>query len=294
MSALQDQHTPSSLVGLLREPADFYQGLSVSAATTLPRNLLCFGRTSGGLLASQNHASFHHHRHVLILNLGGSGKVFVNDDAAVFAKGEALLIRPLQFHHYAVPRQRPLCWLFITFELDSVFAGETFVENWSNESLEPLLEMFLQSYLAATNGTSGAEQVRQGETAAFLLGAILVRLFRRSEPSVRARQENSHWFGRIQEKIRAEPGIKLASLCRALGVSESTLRRHFQHSGGDSLGAYLIELRFHLALDNLRRSDINLTEISFLAGYDSLQAFSRAFKNRTGMSPREYRKRAIR
>ena len=276
-------------LGCLPEPADYFSGLEAPSGTTVPRNVLCFQRTSGRDFVSQNQSFHHHHRHVLIANLGGSGNVFVDDEMVSFQQGEALLIRPFQFHHYVVPPKTPLGWLFITFELDPPFEGGQFhVEVAANSPAMRCLELFFDIYLAGRDGDGGS-----AEAAGFLLGAVLARIFLTSHPAGKLVQnpKNPRLFTRIREYVRANPAIKLDELSRKLGVSESTLRRQFRDAGGDHLGAYLIELKFHLALNDLRRRDLSLTEISFRAGYQSSQAFSRAFRARMGMPPREYRKR---
>lgn len=273
----------------LPEPADYFSGLEAPSGTAVPRNVLCFLRTSGRNFAPPNKAFHHHHRHVVIVNLGGAGKVFVDDDMVSFRQGEALLIRAFQFHHYVVPPKTPLCWLFITFELDPPFEGGQVHAGLAAESpAMRCLELFFDSYLAGRDGDAGSSAA-----ASFLLGAALARTFRAALPAGELPQNpiNPRLFARIREHVRANPTIKIDALSRKLGVSESTLRRQFRNAGGGHLGAYLIELKFHLALNDLRRRDLSLTEIGFRAGYQSSQSFSRAFRARTGMPPREYRRK---
>lgn len=276
-------------LGCLLEPVDYFSGLEAPSGTAVPRNVLCFQRTLGRNLAPQNQSFNHHHRHVLIVNLGGAGKVFVDNDIILFRQSEALLIRAFEFHHYFVPAKTQLSWLFITFELDAPFGGGQVHARLAAESpAMRCLELFLNSYLEGREGHPGSS-----EAAGFLLGAALARLFLSPLPAGKAPEgrKNPRLFARIRENVRANPTIKIDELSRKLGVSESTLRRLFRDAGGDHLGAYLIELKFHLAIDDLRRRDLSLTEIGFRAGYQSSQAFSRAFRARMGMPPRDYRKR---
>ena len=167
-------------LGRLPEPADYFSGLEAPSGTTVPRNVLCFQRTSGRDFVSQNQAFHHHHRNVLIVNLGGSGNVFVDDEMVRLQQGEALLIRPFHFHHYAVPPKTPLCWLFITFELDPPFEGGQVHSVLAAESpAMRCLELFFDSYLAGRDG-DGASAAAMG----FLLGAVLARILHIS-PSTR-------------------------------------------------------------------------------------------------------------
>jgi AraC-like DNA-binding protein len=52
----------------------------------------------------------------------------------------------------------------------------------------------------------------------------------------------------------------------------------------------LLEIRMELAEQYLRSSDITLSDLTELLGYQNLSAFSRAFKNKNGLSPDSWRK----
>jgi AraC-like DNA-binding protein len=52
----------------------------------------------------------------------------------------------------------------------------------------------------------------------------------------------------------------------------------------------LLEIRMELAEQYLRSSDITLSDLTELLGYQNLSAFSRAFKNSYGLSPDLWRK----
>ena len=53
---------------------------------------------------------------------------------------------------------------------------------------------------------------------------------------------------------------------------------------------YLNRIRIRKAMDLLKSSDMNITEISFESGFGNLGHFNRMFKRITGTTPKEYRK----
>ena len=55
----------------------------------------------------------------------------------------------------------------------------------------------------------------------------------------------------------------------------------------------LLEIRMELAQQYLRSSDINLSDLTEMLGYQNLSAFSRAFKNSYGLSPELWRKELL-
>jgi AraC-like DNA-binding protein len=52
---------------------------------------------------------------------------------------------------------------------------------------------------------------------------------------------------------------------------------------------YLTEWRMHVAADLLASTDLTVAQVARRAGYDSQEAFSRAFKRRMGSAPTTWR-----
>lgn len=88
--------------------------------------------------------------------------------------------------------------------------------------------------------------------------------------------------------------ISLDSVSRLLGINSSYLSTAFKRCTGVNFIDYLTDLRLsaakELLLDPLRSTQ----EIAGMVGYDSPSYFTRAFKKRTGLTPTEYRRGALR
>jgi len=72
-------------------------------------------------------------------------------------------------------------------------------------------------------------------------------------------------------------------------VSRSLLDERFRQVLGKSPIRYLTEWRMHLAEDLLATADLSVFDISRRVGYESQEAFSRAFKRERGLSPAHWR-----
>lgn len=79
---------------------------------------------------------------------------------------------------------------------------------------------------------------------------------------------------------------KLAELCFA---SESNFRKLFHRAMGCAPLPYLQRLRLNAAGTLLRNSDASILEIAQRCGYNNLSNFNRQFRERFGVSPRDYR-----
>ncbi len=82
--------------------------------------------------------------------------------------------------------------------------------------------------------------------------------------------------------------LDIARLCAIAHASESTLLRAFKREVGQTPAAYVRQRRLDEAARLLVAGDHNVGDIALLIGYEDIGAFTRAFKDRFGMPPRDY------
>jgi AraC family transcriptional regulator len=90
---------------------------------------------------------------------------------------------------------------------------------------------------------------------------------------------------RLDEPLRLEELAKLACL--------SPYHFHHVFTGilGESLGSHIRRLRLERAACRLKLSQMQVVQIALEAGYETHEAFSRAFRDSFGCSPTQFRKR---
>jgi AraC-like DNA-binding protein len=91
--------------------------------------------------------------------------------------------------------------------------------------------------------------------------------------------------------VHASPERKwtVAELASHASVSRSVLDERFRRVLGQSPIRYLTEWRMHVADDLLASTQMGVAAIARRVGYDSEEAFSRAFKRERGLSPTHWR-----
>ena len=80
----------------------------------------------------------------------------------------------------------------------------------------------------------------------------------------------------------------LEELSDAIGYNYSYLSDLFKETTGNTVSSYYRGRRLELAMEMLREGRMSITEIAERLGYSSLYAFSRAFKEKFGVSPKQY------
>lgn len=85
-------------------------------------------------------------------------------------------------------------------------------------------------------------------------------------------------------------GWSLPELARLCNMSRATFVRHFQEKLGRSASDLLSDIRMTLAANQLRRPGASTSSVAAAIGYQSDAAFQRAFRQRMGMTPAQWRR----
>ncbi|PRX21151.1 AraC family transcriptional activator of mtrCDE [Paraburkholderia sp. BL18I3N2] len=91
----------------------------------------------------------------------------------------------------------------------------------------------------------------------------------------------------FSDPARAWTLPELANLC---SMSRATLIRHFHDKLGRSPNDFLTDIRMALAANELKRPGISTEVVAETVGYQSVAAFRRAFTQRFGMTPADWRR----
>lgn len=83
--------------------------------------------------------------------------------------------------------------------------------------------------------------------------------------------------------------IRITDIAEHIGITRSHLNFTFQNELNISVQKFLMEFRMHKAANLLVSTNLSVKEISNLVGYSDQLAFSKVFKNKFGISPRNYR-----
>lgn len=96
----------------------------------------------------------------------------------------------------------------------------------------------------------------------------------------------------VRDRLIAEPDVdhSLAILARDAGIGVSTLKHRFTEAYGKSVFSFLYDVRLKRALEQLKESDLSISQIAYSAGFKHPANFSTAFRKRFGVSPGTVRK----
>jgi len=104
----------------------------------------------------------------------------------------------------------------------------------------------------------------------------------------------SYYLERIQRaadyiEAHLDQYLALADIAKHAGVSQWHFQRMFRALTGETLKGYVRGRRLAASLERLLETDLRILDIALLAGFESQEAFARAFKQAVGTTPQRYR-----
>ena len=218
--------------------------------------------------------------------LGGSYGINIGGGPEYFTGGGGIFVAPANVrqtitHHIdaATGRMRAR-WVFLgatvngRYPLDLVFSFPTLIPV-------PLLP----GVSAAMDGVCGSEDICDRMSAAYQLIKLLLRTAQ--EKPVRRLDEVAAVLSYMEKNYRED--ITVAQLAAMAYMSEPGLYSAFRSATGKSPIAYLNDYRLSQASLLLKTTGLSVKKIAAESGFGDPLYFSRMFKRRYAMSPREYR-----
>ena len=144
-----------------------------------------------------------------------------------------------------------------------------------------------QHYMYLANETSNEE------LAHYLVLPMMLELTKavREEGEARMHPLSHQAMNYVRSHLNSQ--LDGNSVADALGVSRKTLCTRFKNETGETFAAYVRRLRLERARRLLDTTDYDIAQIAYRTGFSSQSHLQTAFKQFTGLTPREWRMREI-
>lgn len=276
-----------NILAKLKPPVDYFNGVRMHDAL-LPNNIISFCNPD---VMKTAEAKTRHSRFVLVNNFGEAGTVVLDGRHFRLEGGHFMLLFPFQSHHY-LEAHNTGGWLYITFDMEEPQRMGALRNRTVKRSarLDAMLMDYIRLYHDRSDTVPSRNSIALG-VAAILEESLRLASETQSESELSGSSHQAT-IEKLRELIfqRLEEPLPIAFLARKTHMSESNLRRLFRAEFGVSLGRYVRKSKMLHGAKLLTTTDLTVTEIAPLCGFDSVYAFSRAFRQAAGASPLKYRK----
>ncbi len=200
--------------------------------------------------------------------------------------GECFIIRPDEVTYYE--NAAPWHYAWIGFSADKVpqcIRSNDVLNAYFLRNIFEELEANIDKY----NGAFGDNGARE----AYLVGKIteimtLLELYYSHPAESRAESEIKKVKNYID--VRLSSDLKISEIANEFHLDRAHLSRKFKEVVGESPQNYIVNSRLKEAAKLMREHGLSPTDASIAVGYNDIYLFSKMFKRRFGISPREYKK----
>lgn len=180
--------------------------------------------------------------------------------------------------------------LFTSLQLDNLFKNV----SDSVKALMPNLELceIARTLKNVDKTTCGNKFIAQGYSN-ILIGLKIREFLSADSCSAKIAHLRSFEIQQLEaltEKIKKSPQqqYSIKELCKQTGLSVSKLQLGFKEMHNCTVAIFIRNVRLEKALDMLRNTDLNISEIVYSVGLTSRSYFCRIFKKRFRCSPKFY------
>jgi AraC-like DNA-binding protein len=246
-----------------------------------------------------------------VLELGfcqkGNGIFVVGHKIMPFSGGDISIISPGELHLAQSRRGTTSVWTFLFLDLEQLLlshfpemAGFD-IHTYSGEDFRNIISPEEHGELTQIVSTmlNEAEYKKPRYKTMILTKLVAMAIgLERDFPNTSSHTANiaSHRsIGRVKMALEFitqnyyEP-IKINELAELCNMSSRNFARRFFEAMKRSAHEYIADTRIAMACGHLLRSDAPVSYVADQCGFFSISSFNRTFKEKTGMSPREWRK----
>lgn len=247
-------------------------------------------------------AMCHWHEDIeLIMPLCGYMSYHVNGKLVKVSEGDALYVAPRQMHYGFSADGTDCEYLCVCFRPELLSAHRYLYDRYVVPMITDVQRPYLLFEKSAPEDEGLLELLRclvaEREHDMKLMGrlfSIWQILFesagsKTGSTSIKSTENLKRMVLFVKENYAEE--LPLAQIAAAGGVSRSRCCQLFKEYMGVSPSSYVTSYRLERAMIFLRESDLSMTEIANICGFNSSSYFAEVFLKYKGCTPTEYRKK---
>lgn len=238
----------------------------------------------------------------------GSHSVYVDGVQYNLSEGQLMIFSPNSFHEDITPSTATVCILGFEVKSDilpSIYNSVITLDSKQKALLTELITHGRSCFSLASNVERGMVpnsdasvldlQLIKNRLELLLIGLLLPKKSSENIPTANHKNYSYEQLDIITKYMLSHLNevLTLEDISRGCAISPSKLNRICNELVGESPVSYFTYLKISEAQRLIKQTSLNFTQISERLGFNSVQYFSRLFKQRVRITPSEYAKLAL-
>jgi len=256
----------------------------------IEKNELIYLNISNGNDGLLSHS---HDFYELVMVTEGHGTHVINDTSYLVMPGDIFLLMPSDVHSFIpINKNVKFSWLsciwlpeFYEIKDDTLLSTKKYSDEYTHDIYNELLNMHTEFY---------NKKDSYMEILHLFLQAILLKLHRLIQ-----NRDESYGAGRKNKLIKEAinyihanytRNIELSDIAAHINISHVYLCKLFKASMQTGAMNYVRKIRIERAMQLISSTDMSIESISSEVGFTDIKSLYSLFKQKTGVTPGEYRK----
>lgn len=256
------------------------------AETDFPIKFICPDYPSLSLLAHW------HEQYELLFITEGTGEFFCGGEIIKANPGDLIIANPSQVHGYHSQKGIRFYAFIISkrFFADVNLDKNVFISPYiqGDEIIKGHFEAYYKEFITREKGYDMLQKSIVYSLFAYLAKNYIVENTMSEEKKSQHLKRLETIFSYIETHYNEE--INANTLAKLTYVTESYFCRFFKKQTGLTVASYLSELRIKKACNLLEKTDLGISAIAEMVGFEDANYFTRLFKRIIGIAPSAYRK----
>ena len=228
------------------------------------------------------------HYYTLIIVIDGNGVITYNDKTSIAQKGKLFILPPCSNFSSKIDKSEVYKFFYINFEGEDVKAY--FELNDKIKVGEKLSSVVFDKLTFAF--TRFLMENKQENVSEEKFNRLFFELLENIITQTDSKGDEESYISKIVSLIKdnyENPVFTVNTISEKMHLSHSWLCALFKKKMGVTMQQYLIDTRLTKAKELVLNSEVNISTIAFLCGFNDTLYFSTVFKKTYGSSPINYR-----